>query len=192
MKSLIQPHQNWMRRLITWTLSKPAIVAVFVAIMGWVGQAKADWGQEYVPFDPINHVVDTFQHTREVVFIAILFLMIVSLVLVLFKKISWYSLFSFFMWVLTFTLFGIAVDYVTEIGTYETVWDVRGILNVIIPIFAIVFIPCLLPFLVSSIRYKFHKIDKKVFKHHLFIWLMSGLMLIAFPTLYCTYLYLLN
>ena len=74
-----KPRQSCWERLMTWGLSKPAIVAIFVAITGWFGKAKADlvggdgniWGIEFA------RVNESFQNTRKFIFITGFFLILI-------------------------------------------------------------------------------------------------------------------
>ena len=159
MENLTQSNQNWMKRLTSC-----GFIAVFIVIIGWIGQAKADWGQEYIPFNP---VVDTFQHTREIIFITTLFLMIVSLTLALFKKISWFYSFSLFSCLIFFAMLGLTLDYVLE-PPFEPNGSEKTQEWIIILEIALILSPIiLLPVLFSIIQYKFRKIDKKLLKRRL-------------------------
>ena len=148
MKKLTQLNQSWGKRLITC-----GFIAVFIVIMGWIGQANA----LYVA----NPVVDTFQHAREIIFITTLFLMIVSLILALFKKISWFYLFSLFSSLIFFALLALIVDYVLELRS--EVSDILFISEAALILSPII----LLPILFSLLQYKFKKIDKKLLKRRL-------------------------
>lgn len=173
-KKSIKTHQSWSERLMSWGLSKPTIAGIFIAIMGWIEKAKADWAQEYVPFNRLDPVIEIFQHTREIILIATLFLMTISLVLALFKKLSWFCFFSLFSWLIFSALLGLAIDYVCCVGI-----KLEDIIKAMLMV-ALIFSPVILfPILFSLIQYKFKKIDKKLLKHRLWIWGICGLLSIG-------------
>ena len=161
-KVLSKPRQSWLERLMVWGLSKLAIATVFVAIMGWFGKAFAQSanGDAWI----------LFQYTRKWTFICGFFLMLICAVLA-FKKVSWFVLLNILSWLSFVAMVGLTIDILTEDEyPFELDFETFAIFIAAIVLF-------LLPFLISFIQYKRKKIDKKLLKRRLLIWIAPACML---------------
>ena len=163
-KVLEKPRQSCWERLMTWGLSKPAIVAIFVAITGWFGKAKADnmWGM--LTFTRVN---ESFQNTRKFIFITGFFLILICAVLALFKKVSWFFLWCILSWLSFVAIAGLIID--SLVYEFEPIY---------LPFIMVGIILILLPCLISVIQYKRKKIEKKLLKKRLFICLIGAFVLL--------------
>ena len=171
-KILKHPHQSWAERLMAWGLSKPAVAAVFITITGWLRKASAQTKKQE-DWDIIMGKVteSSFQYSRKFVILIPLFLMIISILLACFKKISWFWSFCLLSWVFAFIGSTMIIDYITDEETTSNSPELSGALLALIAGLII----GLLPVFISLIQFKMKKIDKKILKRRLLIWLLSGL-----------------
>ena len=181
-KILKHPRQSWAERLIAWGLSKPSIAAIFIAITGWFGKASAQTKTQENWDIIMGKVTESFQYSRRFIILTPLFLMIISILLACFRKISWFWSFCILSWMFAFIGSMMIIDYITEESPVNSVviTGKEATSNSPEPFGALLaliagLIVGLLPVFISLIRFKMKKIDKKILKRRLLIWLLSGL-----------------
>ena len=170
------------------------ILAVFLILAAWIGNAFAQEIDKWdIVFDGPGSREAVFYPSRRLVYILALFIIIISVILALFKKVFWYWLFCLFMSLVSLFIFDFLSGYLTE-----PLYDARTIITsagitvtpkvanrdfwetLFITISAIIgFIVYSLPALIALIRYKLQKIDKELLKRHLQIWSIWGLLIIG-------------
>ena len=170
------------------------ILAVFLILAVWVGNVFAQEADQWdVVLDGPGSREAVFYPSRRLVYILALFIIIISVILALFKKFSWYWLFCLFMSLISLFIFDFLSGYLTE-----PLYDARAVIThtgvtvtpevanrdfwetLFITISGIVgFIVYSLPALIALIRYKLQKIDKELLKRHLRIWSIWGLLIIG-------------
>ena len=149
-------------------LIKSFVVTVaFFAIMMWAYDAFA-WSSE------LDKRTELFWELRRFIFLSYFFLILVSFLMALLKKISWFWLFSLLSWGSVFATAGLVTDYVI-FDADVSIKDIQ-----VITWMLVIFVPLsLLPLLITLFQYKRKKIDKKLLKRRLLSWLCCGVSLVV-------------
>ena len=159
-KVLASPHQSCWERLMTWGLSKSAIVAIFVAITGWFGKALAQSAIDPWTVAGVK-VTSPLQNARKIIFLSGFALILICALLALFKKIL-----CFFVWC-TLSWLGFVMATLTII---DSLVDRFVPINLVFIMVGIILF--FLPLLISLIQYKRKKIEKKLLKRRVFTWFL--------------------
>ena len=158
-KVLEKPHQSCWERLMTWGLSKPAIVTIFVSITGLFGKALAQSAIDPWTVAGVK-VTSPFQNARKIIFLSGFALILICALLALFKKISCFFVWCILSWLAFLMVAGIIIDYLVD--GFEPIYLAFIMVGIIL---------FFLPLLISLIQYKHKKIEKKLLKKRFLIWI---------------------